>query len=159
MEEQRIRGGVRLGVERGRMPESSLMETTESLVEKLKLTTGGKLKNAAAAENEKYETAAKNDLIMYLKKDGFWNVVDDMIDAHFTISYTVDLQGRDKAYISIDSWRSGKSILLGATYTDESIRTNRRIVLEMYNKHIVSIQKKIEKGSVSKSMKKAFTIE
>ena len=49
LEEQRIRGGVRLGVERGRMPESSLMETTESLVEKLKLTTGGKLKNAAAA--------------------------------------------------------------------------------------------------------------
>ena len=49
LEEQRIRGGVRLGVERGRMPESSLMETTESLVEKLKLTAGGKLKNAAAA--------------------------------------------------------------------------------------------------------------
>ena len=39
LEEQRIRGGVRLGVERGRMPESSLLETTESLVEKLKLTT------------------------------------------------------------------------------------------------------------------------
>ena len=38
LEEQRIRGGVRLGVERGRMPASSLMETTESLVEKLKLT-------------------------------------------------------------------------------------------------------------------------
>lgn len=50
LEEQRIRGGVRLGVERGRMPASSLMETTESLVEKLKLTTAdGKLKNAAAA--------------------------------------------------------------------------------------------------------------
>ena len=49
LEEQRIRGGVRLGVERGRMPESSLMETTERLVEKLKLTTpDGKLKNAAA---------------------------------------------------------------------------------------------------------------
>lgn len=50
LEEQRIRGGVRLGVERGRMPASSLMETTESLVEKLKLTTSdGNLKNAAAA--------------------------------------------------------------------------------------------------------------
>lgn len=49
LEEQRIRGDVRLGVERGRMPESSLMETTESLVEKLKLTTNGKLKNASAA--------------------------------------------------------------------------------------------------------------
>ena len=96
---------------------------------------------------------------MYLKRDGFWNVVDDMIDAHFTISYTVDLQGLDKAYISIDSWRSGESILLGATYTDESIRANRRIVHEMYNKHIVPLQKKIEKGSVSKSLKKAFTKE
>ncbi len=50
LEEQRIRGGVRLGVERGRMPASSLLETTESLVEKLKLTTSdGQLKNAAAA--------------------------------------------------------------------------------------------------------------
>ncbi len=49
LEEQRIRGGVRLGVERGRMPESSLMESTESLVGKLKLTTDGGLKNAAVA--------------------------------------------------------------------------------------------------------------
>ena len=49
LEEQRIRGGVRLGVEYGRMPESSLLESTESLVEKLKLTTEGGLKNAAAA--------------------------------------------------------------------------------------------------------------
>ncbi|MGM9833754.1 MAG: ATP-binding protein [Candidatus Limisoma sp.] len=50
LEENRIRGGVRLGVESGRMPTSSLMETTESLVKKLKLTTSdGKLKNAAAA--------------------------------------------------------------------------------------------------------------
>ena len=49
LEEQGIRGGVRLGVESGCMPESSLMETTESLVERLKLTTSdGKLKNAAA---------------------------------------------------------------------------------------------------------------
>ena len=31
LEEQRIRGGVRLGVERGRMPESSLLESTEAL--------------------------------------------------------------------------------------------------------------------------------
>ena len=49
LEERRIRGGVRLGVERGRMPASSLLESTEELVEKLKLTTNGKLKNAAAA--------------------------------------------------------------------------------------------------------------
>lgn len=49
LDEQRIRGGVRLGVERGRMPESSLMETTETLVKKLTLSTKDGLKNAAAA--------------------------------------------------------------------------------------------------------------
>ena len=49
LDEQLIRGGVRLGVERGRMPESSLLESTESLLERLKLTSDGKLKNAAAA--------------------------------------------------------------------------------------------------------------
>lgn len=49
LEEQRIRGCVRLGVEHGRMPASSLLEPTDSLVEKLKLTTKGKPNNAAAA--------------------------------------------------------------------------------------------------------------
>lgn len=111
------------------------------------------------SENEKYETAAAKDLKYFLKKDGFWNVVDDIVDAHFTISYIVDLQGRDKAYISIDSWRLGETILLGATYTDESIKTNRRIVRDMYNKHVVPFQKKIDKGTVSKSTKRNFTIE
>lgn len=49
LEEQRIRGCVRLGVENGRLPESSLLEPIESLLERLKLTTDGKPKNAAAA--------------------------------------------------------------------------------------------------------------
>ena len=49
LDEQRIRGAVRLGVEQGRMPESSLTDTTSRLVEELKLTKNGRLKNAAAA--------------------------------------------------------------------------------------------------------------
>ena len=49
LDEQRIRGSVRLGVERGRMPATSLTDTTERLVEELKLTKKGQLKNAAAA--------------------------------------------------------------------------------------------------------------
>jgi len=109
--------------------------------------------------NEKYEMAAAKDLKSYLIRDGFWNVVDNMIDAHFTISYIVDLNGLDKAYVSIGSWRTGETILLGATYTDESIFTNRRVVGELYKKHVVPFQKKIEKGTVSKSTKRNFTIE
>ncbi|MBO6026851.1 MAG: putative DNA binding domain-containing protein [Bacteroidales bacterium] len=49
LDEQRIRGAVRLGVERGRMPVSSLTDSTERLVEELKLTKKSQLKNAAAA--------------------------------------------------------------------------------------------------------------
>ncbi|MBQ8958296.1 MAG: putative DNA binding domain-containing protein [Bacteroidales bacterium] len=49
LDEQRIRGAVRLGVEHGRMPASSLTDTTERLVEELRLTKKGQLKNAAAA--------------------------------------------------------------------------------------------------------------
>ncbi len=49
LDEQRIRGSVRLGVERGRMPATSLTDTTERFVEELKLTKKGQLKNAAAA--------------------------------------------------------------------------------------------------------------
>ena len=85
--------------------------------------------------------------------------MDNMLDAHFTISYIVDLNGLDKAYVSIGSWRTGETILLGVTYTDESIFTNRRVVGELYKKHIVPFQKKIEKGTVSKSTKRDFTIE
>ena len=49
LDEQRIRGSVRLGVEHGRMPATSLTDSTERLVEELKLTKKGRLKNAAAA--------------------------------------------------------------------------------------------------------------
>ncbi len=37
--------------------------------------------------------------------------------------------------------------------------TNRRVVSDLYKKHVVPFQKKIEKGTVSKSTKRNFTIE
>jgi len=111
------------------------------------------------SEKEEYETAGAKELKTLLKKDGFWNVVDNMVDAHFTISYIVNLKGRDKATIIISSWRTDKAILLYTTYTDESVLTNRRIASEMYNKHVLPFQKKIEKGTISKSIRTDFTIE
>ena len=110
------------------------------------------------SENEEYETAGAKELKSLLKKEGFWNVVDNMIDAHFTIGYIVDLRGHDKAFIHISSWRSEKAMILCISSTDESVQTNRRLANEMYNKHIVPFQKKIEKGSISKSIKRDFTM-
>lgn len=111
------------------------------------------------SENEEYEKAGAKQLKALLKKDGFWNVVDNMIDAHFTIGYIVDLRGRDKAFIHISSWRSEKAMILCVSTTNESVQTNSRLAYEMYNKHIIPFQKKIEKGTISKSIKRDFTKE
>lgn len=111
------------------------------------------------SENEDFETAGAKELKSLLKKEGFWNVVDNMRDAHFTIGYIVDLRGRDKAFIHISSWRTEKAMILCVSSTDESVQTNSRLAYEMYNKHIIPFQKKIEKGSISKNIKRDFTIE
>ena len=47
--ENRLRGAIRLGIERGRMIETSLTENTETILEKLHLLTEGVPNNAAAA--------------------------------------------------------------------------------------------------------------
>ena len=49
LHEERIRGAVRLGVEGGRLPASTVTETLEHVLEKLQLLNGGVPNNAAAA--------------------------------------------------------------------------------------------------------------
>ena len=58
------------------------------------------------ATDAAYIKAAHMVLTKLLKQDGFWNVVDRLSDAHFTINYYVDTDGRDKTLFSISSWRS-----------------------------------------------------
>src|SRR5574344_1168087 len=49
LNEERVRGAIRLGVERGRMMESALTEPFEKVLDKLQLLTDGVPNNAAAA--------------------------------------------------------------------------------------------------------------
>ena len=106
-----------------------------------------------------YEKAAAEVIKTALKNDGFWNVVDNMNDAHFTFSYIVNLNWSDKALLIVSSWRSGSSKQLTYTGSNESESENRRIARKFYLKTIVPLQKKILKGSVPNSIIENFTIE
>lgn len=89
-----------------------------------------------------YTNAARNRLNRLLKSDGFWNVVDDMRDAHFVISYVVDTQGSDKAHFFISSWRSKGYLFFGGTDGNENADDNRANASKFYRKYIVPLQKK-----------------
>ena len=49
LDEDRIKGAVAYGVDRGRMPASAMTESTWGLLDKFAMTENGKIKNAAAA--------------------------------------------------------------------------------------------------------------
>jgi small nuclear ribonucleoprotein (snRNP)-like protein len=110
-------------------------------------------------EGKDYEKAGAETLRKLLKNDGFWNVVDRMQDAHFTINYLVSLRGRDQGYISVSSWRVQQSELIYGESTNETPSPNINIATKGYNKVIISLQKKIEKGEIPQIIKKKFTIE
>ena len=110
-------------------------------------------------EGKDYEKAGAETLRKLLKNDGFWNVVDRMQDAHFTINYLVSLRGRDQGYISVSSWRVQQSELIYGESTNETPSPNINIATKGYNKVITSLQKKIEKGDVPQIIKKKFTVE
>lgn len=109
--------------------------------------------------NAKYDKEGGIVIRALLKSDGFWNVVDDMNQAHFTINYCVDTNGHDVATLSISSWRTGKSHLLAIRNTNESVVKNNVIAHDFYLKAIKSLQKKIDKGAISKKYINDFTIK
>ena len=107
--------------------------------------------------------AGASELKRLLKADGFWNVVDYMNEAHFTINYFLYLKGRDKVSVSVSSWRSNSvmSIYLESELGLETEHTNKELARECYYNKIVPLQKKIEKGNgkaPNKELSK-FTIE
>ena len=110
-------------------------------------------------EGKDYEKAGAEALRKLLKNDGFWNVVDRMQEAHFTINYLVSLRGRDQGYISVSSWRVQQAELIYGESTNETPSPNINIATKGYNKVITSLQKKIEKGEVPQIIKKKFTVE
>ena len=106
-------------------------------------------------KNDEYDNAAVDVLKRQLRRDGFWNVVADKKDAHLTIICKVDLN--KKTSIGIGSPVTGKEEILGDTDQPENVNDYRRIVWEMYNKHVLTLQRKIENEKVPKQMRKDFT--
>ena len=115
--------------------------------------------NSDENPNAKYDKEGAIVLRALLKKDGFWNVVDNMFDAHFVISYGVVTTKSDKANLSISSWRINKVHILDSRGTNESVLKNNVVAQDFYNGPIKSLQKKIEKGKLSKKLIEDFTIK
>lgn len=115
--------------------------------------------NSDENPNAKYDKEGAIVLRALLKKDGFWNVVDNMFDAHFVISYGVITTNSDKANLSISSWRINKVHILDSRGTNESVLKNNIVAQDFYNGPIKSLQKKIEKGKPSKKLIEDFTIK
>ncbi len=107
----------------------------------------------------KYDKAGAGVIKRELKEDGFWHVVDNIVDAHFTINYTVSTIGSDRASLSISSWRTGKDYYLKSRGTNESVGTNLINGKHLYEEAIVDLQQDILKGKVSKKILENFTIK
>lgn len=101
----------------------------------------------------------KKTLTDLLKKDGFWNVVDDINKAHFVINYILTTEGSDKTILSISSWRTKKSYGLSQEGGNENIAENMLRAEKMYKKKIVPFQNKIIRGKVSKMIFDDFSIK
>lgn len=112
-------------------------------------------------DNDKYGKRGADRLRSLLIKDRFWNVVDRMEDAHFTINYGVTLRGRDKLLLSVSSWRTNELIYLNVQrkWEIEDVYAHDAFAQELYDDYVVPFQKKIDKGKLAKSIVKKFTIE
>lgn len=113
------------------------------------------------SDNRQSSKAGADEIKRLLRKDRFWNVVDDISLAHFTINYITEFRKRDSAQLSISSWRNSNFFLLAVNkaFQLESESTNVSVAFNMYHEAIVPLQTKIAKGKVPKIMKDKFTIK
>lgn len=115
--------------------------------------------NSDGDSNAKYDEEGAMVIKSLLKEDGFWNVVDKMNQAHFTINYCVVTKGHDTSNLSVSSWRTGKIHLLAVKSSNEDIEKNNIIAQHFYEKNIKNLQKQIEKGKISKKLIEDFTVK
>jgi len=115
--------------------------------------------NSDEDKNSTYDKEGAMVIRALLKKDGFWNVVDNENQAHFSFHYRVNTKHKDKSYLTVYSFRTGKSVFLAQSGTNESELKNNVVAQHFYNHAIKNFQKKIEKGKVSKKIREDFTIK
>lgn len=92
-----------------------------------------------------YEIAGAQELIKQISIDGFWNVVNDIKEADFVITYNVNLEGRDKGYIVFSNTDRTTSIPMFYKSSNESVRDNREVARSIYLSNLTKLQKSIEK--------------
>lgn len=96
-----------------------------------------------------YEKAGAQELIKQITIDGFWTPVTQLDHAHFVIEYHVNLEGRDKAYITIHDPKN--NLICPKTWTkgsSESVNENREIARSIYLDALLPLQSMIEKGKI-----------
>jgi hypothetical protein len=117
------------------------------------------LHSSSTPVNKEFDEAGLDVLKRLVRRYGFWHIVDKPEDAHFSINYVVTTEGKPKVGVAISSLLTGKDEVLGEAKLPEDIAEFRKQVWELYNKHILPLQKKIEKGNVPSRTKKDFTVE
>lgn len=98
-----------------------------------------------------YEIAGAQELIKQITIDGFWTPVSQLNQAHFVIEYHVNLEGRDKAYITIHDPHN--NLMCSKTWSkgaSESVRENREVARSLYLEALLPLQQLIEKGKSPK---------
>ena len=105
-------------------------------------------------KNDQFNEAA---LDVLKRHDGFWKIVDRPEDAHFSIVCVASLHEKSKVSIGISSKITGKEEVFGEVKAPEDVNEYRKVVWELYNKHIIPLQKKIETNKTPKRIAKDFT--
>lgn len=106
------------------------------------------------------ETGAE-ELKRLLKNDGFWNVVDNLQDAHFSINYCIKFKKRDQVVLTISSWRNGEAEIL-RIFSENNMEIPAKhvtIARDLYKDHIFPFEEKIRMGDISTKFWKKFTIK
>lgn len=148
---------VKTGVELSAASESSKLKDYKGLV--LEKSNSVYLDCISDPKDDAYNEAAHDVLKRQLRRDGFWKVVDNPSEAHFSIVCLVSLETKGKASVAICSLLTDKNEWLGAEKGAGDVNEYRKIVWELYNKYILSLQKKIESNKIPKQTKKDFTVD
>ena len=106
--------------------------------------------------NEAYDAAALDVLKRQLRRYNFWTIVDTPAAAHFTINYTL---GSAKVTLSVSSSRTSSQETLGTAKRPEDPEDYRKIVYDLFQKHLLPLQSKISANTPPKRLKSLFTLE
>lgn len=112
-------------------------------------------------EDNIYGKTGAEELKRLLKIDGFWNVVNSLQDAHFSINYCVKFRKRDQVILTISSWRTEEAEILRIFSENNMEIPNKHIAIarDLYYDEIFPFQEKIKYGDIPTKLWKKFLIK